>query len=716
MLKMLFVFLSSFIAGKYQEIASATEESIRDARGGYVLFEEAGILCLRDEKASWVVQLPEASEHLSALKNGNYLFLYRTDAAWEVQEFDFSGKLLRSEVLIKNPLLLKDAVYTDALYLSGSITVYQEDFLLERRENRAGEDAIILCFDEDYGLRDVRIYGGYLNESICKLVPAEGCFYAVGRKDPESGGDFGNGGRQANSVFVARLSENLELEDYEILACSATPLAFVHHKDALYLALPDRLYKFDSDLNVLLKKRFEKNYRGARITSYDKLLFFGEEEVEIVDILDFGSETLSSQYLREDAEIGIFPDAIIVDGFRYDLASLEDFVVFERHVPEIESPKTVRTVFGEAEFLEELSEPHFDPQVHGEYLKEFRFRSASEIFFSVFRKVEVPLRANVSEGGIYPCGYRLQFTGHGELDGKTVLNNHVLDREGSRRLILTDNSGKKTEINFTVSKAQTEFRETVATVWDFEAEAGEPFFLELPLSGIGERIIKSVVVNGEEIRDLLYDPAAGVLTIPLEENVPGIKHYYFERLLYFEDGKLLNLPLRQLVTVNLLEQAPRISMLEISPLVFEAEVESGGTLRCLEVIALNATGEVRKIHPLGTVNIHLELEKGEYDFEISLLYDPGNKKLEALPLFSGKIKGEGTVKIGEINIVRKHESLEKFRIGLEKGVTLSAEKNEQGKEVSKTIRNLVCGGLAGAVCFSGSLLFAKLGKRKKKSA
>jgi hypothetical protein len=112
----------------------------------------------------------------------------------------------------------------------------------------------------------------------------------------------------------------------------------------------------------------------------------------------------------------------------------------------------------------------------------------------------------------------------------------------------------------------------------------------------------------------------------------------------------------------------------------------------------------------------LELEKGEYDFEISLLYDPGNKKLEALPLFSGKIKGEGTVKIGEINIVRKHESLEKFRIGLEKGVTLSAEKNEQGKEVSKTIRNLVCGGLAGAVCFSGSLLFAKLGKRKKKSA
>ena len=43
--------------------------------------------------------------------------------------------------------------------------------------------------------------------------------------------------------------------------------------------------------------------------------------------------------------------------------------------------------------------------------------------------------------------------------------------------------------------------------------------MELPLSGIGERIIKSVVVNGEEIRDLLYDPR-GRPHDSLEENVP----------------------------------------------------------------------------------------------------------------------------------------------------------------------------------------------------
>ena len=49
----------------------------------------------------------------------------------------------------------------------------------------------------------------------------------------------------------------------------------------------------------------------------------------------------------------------------------------------------------------------------------------------------------------------------------------------------------------------------------------------------------------------------------------------------------MNLPLRQLVTVNLLEQAPRISMLEISLVLKLKSIR--GTLRCLEVIALNAT-------------------------------------------------------------------------------------------------------------------------------
>ena len=80
-----------------------------------------------------------------------------------------------------------------------------------KKENRAGEDAIILCFDEDYGLRDVGSTG--LSERKHHQTRSRGrLFYAVGRKDPESGGDFGNGGR-SKLCFVARLSENLELED-----------------------------------------------------------------------------------------------------------------------------------------------------------------------------------------------------------------------------------------------------------------------------------------------------------------------------------------------------------------------------------------------------------------------------------------------------------------------------------------------------------------------
>ena len=64
----------------------------------------------------------------------------------------------------------------------------------------------------------------------------------------------------------------------------------------------------------------------------------------------------------------------------------------------------------------------------------------------------------------------------------------------------------------------------------------------------------------------------------------------------------------------------------------------------------------------------------------------------------------------EINIVRKHESLENS-IGLEKGVTLSTEKMNRGRRFQND-RNLVCGGLAGIVCFQ-ELAVCQTRKKKK---
>ncbi|HEY8395622.1 MAG TPA: hypothetical protein VIK96_02485 [Bacilli bacterium] len=722
MLKLLLIFLSSFLIKKnplYQEIISTSEEAIVDERGGYILYQEAGNLYLRHKSGFWHIQLPEASQYRTALKKGNYLFLFETNDAWEVREYDNSGKLIYSQVLITNPLKVTDIIYAEGVYVTGSIDSYQVDYLLEKRGEREGEDAIILRYDDDYHLSSFQIFGGKKDESFLKLISEGDKLFVVGRKDPESGGDFGNGGRFENSLFVARLSDNLALENFIILGSDQQPLEFTYHKDALYLALVDKLYKMDEELNIIAKKTLSKPYRAARIAEYNKCLYFGTGEVAIIDILDFSAESISSAYLKEDSEIKVFPDAIMIgEKQKYDLASFEDFIVSDKYTPEIESPKTVKSIFGEAELLEVVSEPFFNPQVHGDYERVYYFQTVHGLNFNVKRTERVDLRVNVTNNGIYPSGYRLQFTGYAELDGNSVLNNHFLETEGSHRLVLTDNAGNNTEINFTVSKSQIIFSETADTVWDFETQFGEPFFLELSLSGVGKRVIKGVVINGEEIKNLLYNPATGILTIPLEADAPGIKHYMLEKLLYMDNDKLLNLPIYRLFTANILRKAPSVNLNQVSTFSYEVDVsDSDSALRYLEVIATNGHDEHREIYPLGTGNFNISLAKGTYDFEINLLYDLGNKRTEAVPLFLGKLKGDSDMKIGEINIIRRHGSLEKFSLTLEKPLELSAQGDVLYRNsVSEPIYNLIVGGLAGAVSFSAVILFSKLKKRTKKSS
>lgn len=715
MLRLLALFLSLLSPVAYQEITAEVKETVRDERGGYLMVEEEDRFFLKKDDSSWRVELPKAEEWLAVLKEGNYLYLHASDAGWQAEEYNPQGKPVHSGTLIAEPLTLNCALYSEGLILVGGISAYRGEPFISGRGDRNGEDAIVLRFGADYQLEDFRIFGGYRDESFYRIIPGEDCFFAVGRKDPESGGDFGNGGKTADALFVAKLTADLELSDYLILGCDGDPLAFAFYKDFLYLALPDRLYKFDGELNIVLKRKFSKDYHAALMAAFNKCVFFGDGEILLVDILDFQTEPITSGCLSSDSEISIFSHSAYVGKLKYDLACLEDFLVFPEYRPEIPAKRSVWTLFGEAEYLEDAAEPSFDPQVHGEYLFEFRFKSPSDILFSVSRRISVPLRCNVSPGGIYPVGYRLQFSGYGELDGRGVLNNHVLDKEGSHRLVLWDNAHQATEIEFTVAAAQIFFSENPEVSWDCEAQAGEPFFLEIGLSGVGKRVLKAVVVNGEEVTNLLYNPETGILTVPLETDGVGVKHFHLEKLLYLEDGLLLNVPLSRLVNVNALSPSPSVAISQVSGLEYEAEVSSGEALRLLEVVASRGGEEFRKVFPLGTGNLNFELPSGTYDFEINLLYDPGNKKLETLPLFTGVLKRNGGLKIGEVNIIRKTGSLEKFRIALSAEVALlSAQgKTLYSRSKAQPWRHVLLGCLAGAASFGGTILLVKRKKRKR---
>lgn len=707
---------------QFQEVVKGSSEKVIDERGGYVLYQEEKVVYLRHKAGTWSVEIPKADSYHTTLKNGNYLYLFNLDGIWVLREYDSSGKLVTAKTLCLNPLAVEEVVYAEGLYLFGSISNYSEELFQEKRGKRSGEDAIVLAFNENYELKDFQVFGGSLNESFLKAEATDEYFYVVGRKDPEGGGDFGNGGTVQDSIFVAKLDRKLKLVDYYILASNSEILDFTFHKDYFYLALKSSLYKFGGDLKVYGKVNFENNYFAAKMAAYNKYLVFGNGKIKIIDILDLTTRVLDSEYITSDTKVKIFPEAILLErpeeNLKYDFVSLENFIVLAEYNPQIETPKTVFSIFGKAKFISEESEPFFDPQIHGVYEKTFNFKIQSDLNFTVKRKVEVPFRANVSNNGIYPSGYRLQFTGYAKLDGQNILNNQIVTKEGLHQLVLFDLSGKKTEINFYISKKQIAFTENSIFEWDFKATIKEPIFLELKLSGFEEREIQGIVIDGDTKRNLLYNPATGILSIPLDPVADvGIKQYYLEKLLYLENGKLLSLPLNKVLTANIIGLSPNFSLKQISASEYEISLEDANqVLRYLEVIATSAKEEHREIYPLGTGNINLSgLSSEDYRLEVNLLYDTGTKEKEKLTLFTGKLKG-GNEKICELNILDKGQSLEKFKLSFSNQVLklTSQDKPLYEKNNSKIYKYLIFGILGGGVSFSLVTCFQKFRRRRKK--
>ncbi|MDD4000394.1 MAG: hypothetical protein PHX62_05845, partial [Bacilli bacterium] len=617
----------------YQEVSEILDNEVLDERGAYLLTQAEDELLLSHRAASWVVSLPVAETYFSVLKADNYLYIYLTANGVYLNEYDAKGKELVSKELIKNTLEIEDVLYDEGLYLFGSIIDYQLEFLEAKKEGKAKADAIVLEFDSNYELQDFEIYGGVLDESFLKAVNYEEGFIVVGCKDPETGGDFGNGGRSNNNLFLARLDNDLALVDKVILTPNSKVLDLCYYKDFFYLATSNSLYKFSGNLQIINKKKFEEDFLVALIRDDNKYLFLNNNSIEVINILNFSSTSLSSALLSGALEIKVFPKALVVrtslDSFKYDLISLTDFIDHQLYTPEVKTSRRAFGIFGEAELLEELSSPGFNPQIHGLYKIEYCFQTSEGIKFSVFKDKYVEMRVNVSNNNIYPLGYRLIFSGQAELDGKSVLNNQPLTEVGQHRLILTDYSNQKTEIIFYISRIQLSFQETADLEWDLEVVESEEFFLELRVDGFEGRQLKGIIIDGFQNNNLIFNQTKASLSIPLKApNIVGIKYYYLEKLIYLEAGVELSHPINQIIKVNVLGNPLNLEITQVSELEYEIYLEDlNQTARYLEVIVFNNQEEYCVIYPLGTQNLIFEgLKADDYQVKINLIYDSGNRK------------------------------------------------------------------------------------------
>ena len=116
--------------------------------------------------------------------------------------------------------------------------------------------------------------------------------------------------------------------------------------------------------------------------------------------------------------------------YNVDIADYRLFKCFEKYHEEIDDKNSVYTLFGKAELINEECESYFTDRVVGSYNFELTYRSINDLIFSKNVKQEIDLEVNVSEGMVYPSGYRIIFNGYGKLNDESVVSNHPIYNEG----------------------------------------------------------------------------------------------------------------------------------------------------------------------------------------------------------------------------------------------------------------------------------------------
>lgn len=719
--------------GSFQIITqnvSETETEWLDKCDGYDLISEKGTKCLRSSSGQWSLTLPDFDSHRLLNQEGEAWLFYRKDAILYLFKTDGTGKILYDDVILDNPVgKVWDVVLKDDIFICGSFTDYQNPLFTDYRNARkmAGRDAFLAVLKDDLSLKSWRIYGGEKNESLEKLWVTESAVFAAGKKDPLSGGDFGNGGQTKDSNFVCEISLDLEVADYLILSGSSPLLTFGFREDYLFLGTGKCLYKFTEDLQIERKRVLAAEVRYAQFSELNGILCLENGGGRLCGYYDFSDVvTFPVPQIIPSATISKIGETIVVNNetgkIFWDLLDLRSFWVEKEYQTAFPEPKIIKSLFGLATMEKEISAPVFDPLVFGDYAFTFFGQTAFGLPFSIQRTVSVLQEANVSEGMIYPMGYQLNFTGLATLNGKTVVNNYPVSQAGNYVLILTGIGGISREISFTVESEQILFSEPSRKTWDREIGCATHFYLDFTLTKEVENV-SGVIINGSVFEDLVYDRANKSVRLRLlAPEEAGIYDYFIEKIHYTEGNDLFGVPIRQIFTVNVLNSAPKVTLGETDNLVFRMAVnDPQGTIRCFRVTAVSNVDEGVMQFGLSDHNLtFFGLTKGEdYEVTISLVYDQGNRVFENLEILSFQVKGGESLEMGEILILQKTKTLGEFQVSLSQGQKRLRQvvSNNQLLYVAKPVDypKLVLVGIAGtAAAFAAAGFSRKLIQKKRK--
>ena len=577
-----------------------------------------------------------------------------------IKTYDDSGKLLKTKKI------------NDKSFQNSKIKILKsEDKIIIFSSIKENEDIYIIELDLKLNNLNDKSLGGQLQEQFQDAISIETSIFIIFLHDPMSKGEFEYGG----NYIISKLDSNYNVLQTKCLNENKY-LYMSYDNNHILIQFLSTIFEFDTDLNLLFAYNHNKNLvfnsssylNNCHLSFYsDRLEFYRFEYDEEEDknsvktfktyYFNFENKYLKDVIILDDAFFLTFTDDYLDYTYSLKIYNVSNFVKEITYLDGISQyNKHINNWFREVEL--EIIDNNLNPEVNGTYEIVYGYKEYQKKMI-----VHVLEEENVKEGMIYPISYKLYFTGVAFLNNKMIHNNYTISEEGSYLLELYSNKKEKRQINFTVSKTQIDFQNYVIPKADFEARINKNITIIYKMPVISDDF--EVIVD--EMYYQNYNYKEGILKIDFNFDRPG----FYKRLINSINGITIN----DIITFNIIEDDPIINFTLVEnrkniELIYENECEN---IRLFNVYLDN---NFYKSYPIGDNNIILPYEKNYNQIKVMLAYEQSCNKIYEKELFTSLLDEDCNSDFIKIEIIKKEENIDRYKLSLENKNKVEMIKNE----------------------------------------
>lgn len=620
--------------------------------------------------------------------------------------FDTNYRLIRTKEIKNryNNVVLKNI--NDNLILLGEVSYYEEEIFKDnKKEYFDNADAFIAKLDNNLEFKDVRIYGGFLSEGFIDIKYDNNFYYLVLRKDSLSGGDFGNTYSNDKTYLLCKLDLDFNLAGFVSFKEKYTD--FYIYSDFIYFMSSSTIYQLNFNLNLIFSRKISEECIFSYFAPNYSLVLINGLEGQIYDLKKMTETKFAIS--KVPINVVVHDESFIINysdkSIKVNIYDLSNFRLNTKYLEEVGS---LNNLFRDIDLISKDYNISFNPLVHGDYEVIYHFEE-----YDIKGLVTVLKECNVSNDIIYPIGYKLKFTGNAYLDKDLINNNHQLASPGLHELKLINNVGEAEIINFYVDD-QIKFYEPSSKESDLEVYPNQKFEFIIALDNPLDYEIKSILVNDKKNYD--FEVKDDKIILSFMEVSSGIYEYLITNLEFTDENIDFTLDCNYKYTVTVLDNSLKLDSSfsnTSSQIIYHSIVsDTNSTIRGFKIILTSGNEELYYNYAIKDDDIDLKyINMADSNLRINLVTYEGGNCFNEVELFSLKIdSGSNIINLGSIDIVSSGESLEEFRLIINKDKVLEVISKEKSVYIIKpddSLKFIMIASLIGICSFICIFIYRK---------